>query len=44
MLALPNHIKMFKVHTDVSNFAIGGVIMQDKHLITFESHKLNDIE
>ena len=44
VLALPYHIKMLKVHTYVSNFAIGGVLMQDKHLITFESHKLNDIE
>ena len=44
ILALPDHITIFKVHTDASHFAIGGVLMQDRHLITFESRKLNDTE
>ena len=44
MLALPDHTKVFKVHTDASDFAIGGVLMQERHLIAFESHKLNDTE
>ena len=44
MLALPNHTKVFEVHTDASNFAIGVVLMQDRHPIAFESRKLNDIE
>ena len=27
VLALPDHTKIFKVYTDASNFAIGGVLM-----------------
>ena len=42
MLALPNHTKVFEVHMDASEFAIEGVLMQDRHLIAFESRKLND--
>ena len=42
VLALPNHTKVFEVHMDASDFAIGGVLMQDRHLIAFESRKLND--
>lgn len=41
VLALTNFSKMFEVHTDASNYAIGGVLMQDIHPIAFESHKLN---
>ena len=33
-----------EVHTDASNFTIGGFLMQDRHLIVFESCKLNDME
>ncbi|KAK3010348.1 hypothetical protein RJ639_012781 [Escallonia herrerae] len=43
-LALPKHAKMYKLHKDASNFAIGGVLMQEGHPIAYESHKLNDIE
>ncbi|RVW16210.1 Transposon Ty3-I Gag-Pol polyprotein [Vitis vinifera] len=44
VLALPDHTKAFEVHIDASNFAIRGVFMQERHLIAFESHKLNDTE
>ncbi|RVW24825.1 Retrovirus-related Pol polyprotein from transposon 17.6 [Vitis vinifera] len=43
VLALPDHTKGFEVHTDALDFAIGGVLMQDRHPI-FESRKLNDTE
>ncbi|CAL2233762.1 unnamed protein product [Prunus armeniaca] len=44
VLRLPNLCKPFEVHTDASNFAIGGVLMQDRHPLAFESRKLNDTE
>ncbi|KAL6315079.1 hypothetical protein AAG906_030933 [Vitis piasezkii] len=44
VLALPDHTKVFEVHMDASDFAIGGVHMQDRHLIAFESRKINDME
>ena len=44
MLALPNHTKVFEVHTDASDFAIEGIPMQDRHPIAFKSRKLNDTE
>lgn len=44
VLALPDHTKVFEVHTNASDFAIEGIFMQDRHLIAFESRKLNDIE
>ena len=44
VLALPDHTKVFEIQTDASNFAVGGILMQDRHLIIFESRKLNDIE
>ena len=44
VLALPDHTKVFKVHTDALDFVIGKVLMQNKHLITFESRKLKDTE
>jgi len=32
------------VHTDASDRAIGGVLVQEGHLIAFESWKLNNAE
>ena len=44
VLRLPDLSKPFEVHTDASDFAIGGVLMQEGHPIAFESRKLNDTE
>ena len=44
MLVLPDYTKTFKVHIDAFEFSIGGVLMQERQLIVFESHKLNDME
>ncbi|KAJ0629961.1 putative nucleotidyltransferase, Ribonuclease H [Helianthus annuus] len=44
VLALPDVSKPFELHTDASDFAIGGVLMQEGHPIAFESRKLNDTE
>nr|GFC05656.1 reverse transcriptase [Tanacetum cinerariifolium] len=44
MLRLPDVTMPFELHTDASDFAIGGVLMQDGHLIAFESQKLNEME
>ncbi|KAE8681907.1 hypothetical protein F3Y22_tig00111298pilonHSYRG00053 [Hibiscus syriacus] len=44
ILALPDFTMPFEMHTDASDFAIGGVLMQEGHPIVFESRKLNDTE
>jgi hypothetical protein len=44
VIKLPNFTKPFEVHIDASDFAIGGVLMQDGHLITFESKKLCGVQ
>ena len=43
VLALPDHAKPFEVHTDASDYAIGGALMQEGHPIAYESRKLNDL-
>ena len=40
MLKYTEFDKVFEMHTDTSSFAIGGVLMQDEHLVTYESQKL----
>lgn len=44
VLRLPDCRQPFEVHTDASDFAIGGVLMQEGHPIAYESRKLNDTE
>ncbi|GJR42478.1 putative nucleotidyltransferase, ribonuclease H [Tanacetum coccineum] len=44
VLRLPDVTMPFELHTDSSDFAIGGVLMQDGHPIAFESRKLNETE
>lgn len=40
ILKLPD----FEVHTDASDKAVGGVLLQEGHPVAFESRKLNDAE
>ena len=44
VFGLPDFEKPFKVHIDASDRAIGGVLVQEGHLIAFESLKLSDAE
>ena len=44
VLKLPNYGEPFEVHTDASDFAIGGVLMQEGHPVAYESRKLNETE
>ncbi|ERM98090.1 hypothetical protein AMTR_s02650p00002200 [Amborella trichopoda] len=39
---LPDHTKPKEVHTDASDYAIGGVLVQEGHPIAYESRKLNE--
>ena len=42
MLCLPDFELPFEVHMDASDKVIGGVLVQEKHLVAYESRKLND--
>ncbi len=42
MLKLPDFDKDFEIHSDASDFAIGGILMQDGRLVAFESKKLSE--
>lgn len=42
MLMILDHTKPYEVKIDVSNYAIGGALIQDGHLMVFKSRKLND--
>ena len=44
MLKFPEFKKPFEVHIDASDFAIGGVLMQEWRLMAFENKKLSDVE
>ena len=44
VLHLPDFKLPFEVHTDASNKEIGGVLVQEKHLVAYESRKLNEAE
>jgi hypothetical protein len=42
VLKLPDFDKDFEIHSNASNFAIGGVIVQDGRPVAFESKKLSE--
>jgi hypothetical protein len=44
VLKLPNFDKDFEIHSDASDFAIGGILVQNGRLMAFESKKLNETE
>jgi hypothetical protein len=44
MLKLPGFDKDFEIHSNTSNFAIGGILVQDGRLVAFERKKLNKIK
>lgn len=43
-LKTTNFSQPFELHTDASDRAIGGVLVQNKFPVTFESQKLKDTE
>ncbi len=44
VLKLPNFDKDFEIHSDTSDFAIRGVLVQEGRPMAFESKKLNKME
>ena len=44
VLALPTISKPFEVQTDASDYALGGVLVQEDHPVAYESRKLSEAE
>ena len=44
VLGLVDITKSFEIETDTSDFALGSVLIQERHPIAYESRKLNDAE
>ncbi|XP_070057067.1 uncharacterized mitochondrial protein AtMg00860-like [Nicotiana tomentosiformis] len=44
VLDLLDLAKPFEVQTDASNYALSGDLLQEGHLVAYESHKLKDAE
>jgi hypothetical protein len=44
VLKLPDFDKDFEIHSNASDFAIGGVLVQNGRLVAFENNKLSEME
>ncbi len=44
MLKLPDFDKDFEIHSDASDFVIGGVLVQEGRLVAFENKRLSETE
>ena len=43
-MRLPDFELPFEVHTNALDWALGGVLVQDEHIVAFESRKLDVVE